>query len=70
MISEQNCNMQINVQLINREYMIHSWCNWDNVYSIDEFKLGILAANAYNPGFCPFVLNLLRSSGKIQSAKT
>ena len=49
--------------------MIHSWCNWDNVYSIDEFKHGIIAANAYNPGFCPFILNLLRSSGKIASTK-
>ena len=65
MMSEQNRNLQINVQLINKDYLIHSWCNWDNVYSIDEFKLGIIAANAYNPGFCPIVLNLLRSSGRI-----
>jgi len=26
-----------------------------------------MAANAYNPGFCPIVLNLLRSSGKISN---
>jgi len=26
-----------------------------------------MAANAYNPGFCPIVLNLLRSSGKIST---
>ena len=70
MLSEYNKNMPINVQLINKDYLIHSWCNWDNVYSIDEFKLGILAANAYNPGFCPFILNLLRSSGKILNSKT
>ncbi|CDW86696.1 cation channel family protein [Stylonychia lemnae] len=68
MMREFNKNMQINVQLINKDYLIHSWCNWDNVYSIDEFKLGIIAANAYNPGFCPIILNLLRSSGKISSS--
>lgn len=26
--------------------------------------MGILAANAFNPGFCPMILNLLRSSSK------
>ena len=26
--------------------------------------MGILAANAFNPGFCPLILNLLRSSSK------
>ena len=61
MISEFNKTIKINVQLINKDYLIHSWSNWDNVYSLDEFKLGIIAANAYNPGFCPFVLNLLKS---------
>jgi len=69
MFSEFNSTAKINVQLINKDYLIHSWCNWDNVYSIDEFKMGILAANAYNPGFCPFILNLIRSSGKVMSAK-
>ena len=69
-MSEYNKNLQINVQLINKDYLIHSWCNWDNVYSIDEFKLGIIAANAYNYGFCPFVLNLIRISGKISSSKS
>lgn len=29
--------------------------------------MGILAANAFNPGFCPFVLNLLASFGKLKS---
>jgi hypothetical protein len=48
--------------------MIHSWCNWDNVYSFEDFKMGILASNAYNPGFCPMILNLVSSSAKITSA--
>ena len=62
-----NRNLKINVQLVKKDNLIHSWCNWDNVYSLDEFKMGILAANAFNPGFCPFVLNLLASFGKLQS---
>jgi len=62
-----NRNLKINVQLVKKDNLIHSWCNWDNVYSLDEFKMGILAANAFNPGFCPFVLNLLSSFGKLQS---
>lgn len=32
--------------------------------------MGILAANAYNPGFCPFILNLLSSFGKLEGAST
>ncbi|CAI2370684.1 unnamed protein product [Moneuplotes crassus] len=63
-----NRNLKINVQLVKKDNLIHSWCNWDNVYSLDEFKMGILAANAFNPGFCPFVLNLLSSFGKLQNA--
>ena len=62
-----NRNLKINVQLVKKDNLIHSWCNWDNVYSLEEFKMGILAANAFNPGFCPFVLNLLSSFGKLQS---
>jgi hypothetical protein len=62
-----NRNLKINVQLVKKDNLIHSWCNWDSVYSLDEFKMGILAANAFNPGFCPFVLNLLSSFSKLQS---
>lgn len=69
MFSEFNGEMKINVQLISNDYLIHSWCNWDNVYSIDEFKMGILAANAYNRGFCPLILNLIRSTSKFSSNK-
>jgi hypothetical protein len=31
--------------------------------------MGILAANAYNPGFCPLILNLIRSTGKFSYGK-
>ena len=31
--------------------------------------MGILAANAYNPGFCPLILNLIRSTSKFSSNK-
>ena len=52
MFSEFNGDMQINVQLISNDYLIHSWCNWDNVYSIDEFEMVPDDADFNSNGLC------------------
>ena len=61
--------IKINAQINSKNFTLHGWCDWTNVYSIPEFKMGILAANAFNPGFCPMILNLLRSSSRYEFKK-
>ena len=41
-IYNHNQNLKIFVQLISRDFQLHSWCRWNAAFSIDEIKTGIL----------------------------
>ena len=42
--------------------MHSSWVGWEKVFSTWKFKMSILAANAFTPGFSTFISNLMISS--------
>lgn len=62
-IREFRSDVQIYLQLCNPEFLRHSWADWDEVMSIQTFKMGLISANIFVPGISTFMSNLIISSG-------
>lgn len=61
-IHEFSPRTKIYVQLISPNSLLHSWADWDVCMSTQAFKMGIITANAFYPGFCTWMSNLIISS--------
>lgn len=59
---EQSANTPVYVQLVKPEMLVHqAWIGWDMAFSTWKVKIGLLAANAFTPGFSTFICNLITS---------
>ena len=61
-IHEFDSTSKIFVQLVDPEFLLHSWADWDVVMSTQSYKMGIIASNAFNTGFSTFICNLIMST--------
>ena len=61
-LREFDPSLKIFVQLYDPDYLLHSWADWDVAMSTQSFKMGMIAANVFNPGFGTLISNLIVSS--------
>ena len=61
-IHEFDPTSKIYVQLVNPEFLMHIWADWDIVMSTQALKMGIIAQNVFNQGFNTFISSLVTSS--------
>jgi Calcium-activated BK potassium channel alpha subunit len=68
-IHEYDHGSKIFVQLVDPEFLLHSWADWDVVMSTQAYKMGIIASNVFNPGFSTFLGNLCTSTSVSDTIK-
>lgn len=60
---ECNPTTEVFLQLVKPDFEMHkTWVRWEKVFSTWKFKMSIMAANAFTPGFSTLVSNLMISS--------
>jgi len=61
-LREFHPSLKIFVQLYDPDYLLHTWADWDVAMSTQSFKMSMIAANVFNPGFGTLISNLIVSS--------
>ncbi|MDR3549618.1 MAG: potassium channel subfamily T member [Candidatus Pacebacteria bacterium] len=64
-LSNYNRQVKIFSQVVQEQYLLHSWCNWNMAMSFDELKHALFCMNVFNPGFITFVMNIMVTKEKV-----
>lgn len=63
-----NANINpIRLQLVNPQFLKHSWAEWDSVLCLQPLKMALITKNYFAPGFSTLLSNLIISSGVSKS---